>query len=114
MSKAFYFTYNGQERMITENGKYGYRVSDDAHRPGTRLFVEDTAATFRAFRKYQDEVFAQINAGIDSIEEAAAKAAAWNEEMEWDAFTAQDDEHLEWLAELAAQDDERQGLQWGE
>ena len=111
---AFYFTHNGQKRMVTSNGRYGYRVSEDAHRPGAQIFVEDTAATTKALLAYQDEALAKLAAGIASIEVAAELAAAWAEDMEWDAFTAQDDEHLEWLAELAAQDDERQGLQWGE
>ena len=109
---AFRFEYQGNKYMQADDGT-GYRISQDAHSK-RELYIEDTALVTRRLIAYQDEALAKLAAGIDSIEAVAEKALAWADDMEWDAFTAQDDEHLEWLAELAAQDDERQGLQWGE
>jgi len=109
---AFRFEYQGRKYMQADDGT-GYRISQDAHSK-RELYIEDTALVTRRLIAYQDEALAKLAAGIASIEVAAELAAAWAEDMEWDAFTAQDDEHLEWLAELAAQDDERPGLQWGE
>ena len=104
---AFYFTHNGQKRMVTSNGRYGYRVSEDAHRPGAQIFVEDTAATTKALLAYQDEALAKLAAGIASIEVAAELAAGWAEEMQHDADTAawEDERHQAWLDGIADQDD---------
>ena len=67
----------------------------------------DLVLEYKTKREYLRDL---VEAKMMAAEIAAYKA----DDMEWDAFTAQDDEHLEWLAEMAAQDDERPGLQWGE
>ena len=110
---AFRFEYQGRKYMQADDG-VGYRISQDAH-SGRELYIEDTALVTKRLKAYQDKLLATLAAGIDSIEAVAECGwGYWSEDMEWDAFIAQDDERLEWLAELAAQDDERQGLQWGE
>jgi hypothetical protein len=104
---AFRFEYNGQQYMVTDNGQYGYRVSEDAHRPGAQIFVEDTARVIRRLKAYQDKVFAELKAQATTAEMEAELAAGWAEEMQHDADTAawEDERHQAWLDEIADQDD---------
>ena len=100
---AFRFEHNGRKYMQADDGT-GYRVSQDAH-SGRELYIEDTALVTRRLRAYQKVQFAKLAAQEATAEMEAELAAGWAEDMEWDAFTAQDDEHLEWLAERLDEED---------
>ena len=102
---AFRFEYQGRKYMQADDGT-GYRISQDAH-SGRELYIEATVLVTKRLKAYQDNLLAEINAGIDSIEAVAEKALAWAEEMQHDADTAawEDERHQAWLDGIADQDD---------